>query len=597
MHSILAPDVVYERISRIDDIDRGLKSNVYTMSLGRKAINIALGKVRNEYISQGIAYYPIYKIGIDEVQSNIGVFEITPSDEMSIGMASGDIDLDRMPDPLLYDEKSAFSQDLEVIEEDDDLVPEEHYVPHMNSAWVAKFMASNDYAIQNNEGGGDCLFAVIRDGLEKMGRVISVDEMRSKISKEVTQETFDNYLAISRGIKTTKAQLELELSNLSKVHKNLEKRAMRDQDIETKKKLVVEARRTETAHDRVLEERKLNDELGTEYAFMSGVETLEDFRKAVQHCDFWADTWAITTLERILNIKLIILSEDAYNQGDLDNVLLCGQINDAEMTNNGKFEPDSYIMTSFGQSHYKLVTNRKRGSFTFSELPDQVKKLIVTRCMEKAAGPFMLIPQFSTLRGLEIAENGIPSIKSIKEAEKRVIFQVYDKSSSTARPGKGSGEAIPHTMRAKYALLHKTKDWRRKLSTSWMQEFPVDGISWPSVDHYVEAQKFKTSAPAFYKEFSVESGSKLSQSSALARAAGKDGKFGGKKVLPRGVLVDPTLTKASLEEALYRATASKFDSNPELLLILKQTSGAEVMHYERAKPARRMLELEKLRNL
>ena len=596
IHSILAPDVVYKRSDTMDDMDRGKKTNVYTMSLGRKSIDIALGGVRNNYISQGIAYYPIYKIGRSDTQSNIGVFEIMANDEMSIGMASGEIDLGRMPEPLLYDEKDAFNNEVQLGEEEDEPDPEEHYVPHINSTWIASFMASNDYAIQNNEGGGDCLFAVIRDGLEKMGRVLSVEEMRDKISKEVTQETFENYLAISRGIKATKGQLELELENLSKVHKSLEARALRDHDLETKKKLVVEARRTEAAHDRVLQERKLNDELSTEYAFMSGVETLEDFRGAVRHCDFWADTWAITTLERILNIKLIILSEDAYNQGDLDNVLLCGQINDSQILKNKEFQPDSYIMTSYGQSHYKLITNRKRGAFTFSELPDQVKKLIVTRCMEKAAGPFMLIPQFSVLRGLEMKETRIPDTKSIKDKEDRVVFQVYDKSSSTALPGKGSGETIPHKQRAKYALLSKTKNWRRKLSTSWMQEFQLDGISWPSVDHYIEAQKFKTSAPAFYKEFSVESGSRLSQSSAMARAAGKDGRFGGKKVLPKGVLADPTLTNTSLDKALDLATTSKFKSNPDLLLILKQTIGADIMHYERAKPARRMLELEKLRN-
>jgi hypothetical protein len=38
---------------------------------------------------------------------------------------------------------------------------------------------------------------------------------------------------------------------------------------------------------------------------MKGVENLDQFKRVIKSCNFWADTWAISTLERILNIKLI----------------------------------------------------------------------------------------------------------------------------------------------------------------------------------------------------------------------------------------------------------------------------------------------------
>ena len=41
---------------------------------------------------------------------------------------------------------------------------------------------------------------------------------------------------------------------------------------------------------------------------MKGIETLEVFKSKIKKCDFWADTWAISTLERILNIKFIRMS-------------------------------------------------------------------------------------------------------------------------------------------------------------------------------------------------------------------------------------------------------------------------------------------------
>lgn len=43
----------------------------------------------------------------------------------------------------------------------------------------------------------------------------------------------------------------------------------------------------------------------------------------MKSCDFWAETWTISTLERILNIKIIILSVEAFKEGDLKNVLQC----------------------------------------------------------------------------------------------------------------------------------------------------------------------------------------------------------------------------------------------------------------------------------
>ena len=72
---------------------------------------------------------------------------------------------------------------------------------------------------------------------------------------------------------------------------------------------------------------------------MNGVKSLQQFRAVINTCRFWGDTWAITTLERALNTKFILLSEENFEEGDLDNVLQCGQLNDDELESSGTLHP------------------------------------------------------------------------------------------------------------------------------------------------------------------------------------------------------------------------------------------------------------------
>ena len=594
IQSLLNPDITYESFSPIDDRDRGLDAPLYEMHMGRRTVEIALGRLNNTHVDSGVVYYPIYKVSNLKVTENLGVFEIATSDEMNIGSADGGVDIDELGQPLFFDESVIFEtaeEDegfLEEVEEPDVEAQDTLYIPTKGSPWIARLMASHDYAISDNEGGGDCLFAVIRDGLAKIGRVLTVEEIRAKLAAEATEETFQNYKALSDSVKADKARLVLEISTLQKSHQVLEERAKKDLDIDTKRNLIVEARRLEKAHERLLAERKLNLELVEEYKFMDSITSLEQFKSAVQKCSFWADTWAISTLERVLNIKLVIFAEEAYVQGDLANVLLCGQLNDSQLADAGVFTPDAYILTSFHQAHYQLITHRRRGAFTFAEMPQKVKEMISTKCVERGSGPYSLIPQFKEFKTAEAQE----TIQETIQGPPQVVFQVYEKSSASAHPGKGVGEKIPHSLRAKYALLHRQKHWRRKISPSWIAPFQLEGQSWQSVDHYEQAQKFRRTAPRFYLEFAQGSNSKLSQSPGMARAAGKGGKFEGKRVLPQGVMADPTVSPSSLADARARATKAKFEAHNTLQEILDLTDGAKILHYERGQPPRPMPELE-----
>jgi ribA/ribD-fused uncharacterized protein len=324
---------------------------------------------------------------------------------------------------------------------------------------------------------------------------------------------------------------------------------------------------------------------------MKDVDTLEKFQKKIRSCEFWAETWAISTLERILNVKFILLSKESYTSRDLNNVLQCGQLNDSVLENRGEFKPDYYIIVEYLGWHYTLVGYKKKLIFNFGELPYDIKRMIADKCMEKNSGPFAIIPDFKNFKGAGNALIESVTYEDLTEAKIRgiyddnIVFIFYSKSASKPLPGKGAGEKIPGDRLKDFAPLAIIPDWRRKLSNFWVQPFLADGKQWASVEHYYQASKFKRENPAFYLSFSLESGTDLSKSPEMAKAAGgKTGKYKGELIRPKEVEVDPDFFGKRCEKEMYDAQYAKFSQNDDLKELLLATNNAKLMHHSRGKP-------------
>ena len=121
----------------------------------------------------------------------------------------------------------------------------------------------------------------------------------------------------------------------------------------------------------------------------------------------------------------------------------------------------------------------------------------------------------------------------------------YSKSTDS-KPGKGAGEHLAPEDPDKFEELSKIKDWRKKLSNFWIAPFRLDGKRWASVEHYYQGSKFK-GTPEFYNQFSLDSGSELSKDPLLAKAGGKTGKFQGKRVRPKEIVIDSDFLKVNPE--------------------------------------------------
>jgi predicted NAD-dependent protein-ADP-ribosyltransferase YbiA (DUF1768 family) len=650
--SKLDSDVSYPELKSVDSGDLKTEANLYQLEIKDIDIIIAVGNSKNTYEDKNILYFPIYLVKYNNKVIQIGLYEIKASEYLSYLDKYNNLDIEKMNDPLIYSfvtkeflnkmrlepevplhrldkEEGEESEDEESgkeSEEDiEEKIVEEYNIPeerkdifvkikgiplppllreetqkqakdirekyHESSTdtWIDKFMKNKNYSIQDNEGGGDCLFATIRDAFSSIAQQTSVNKLRKKLSEDVTEQIFEGYkeqydMYSASLIRDTNLIKQLEQEYIL-----LKQKFASEIDRNTQKAISLQAKEVKAQHDKLVEEKKVTSTILKEYKFMKGVDNIEQFKKVVRHCDFWADTWAISTLERILNFKFIILSSESYKSGDTKNVLQCGQLNDKILEQRGRFTPEFYIIIDYTGNHYKLVGYKKKMIFKFIELPYDIKKMIYEKCMEKNAGPFAIIPDFQKFKATQkktvIKE---AQYEDLTEAKLRglynddIVFQFYSKSLDKPLPGKGSGEKIPIDRLKEYSSLAAIPQWRKKLSNFWVQPFTLDNHQWASVEHYYQASKFKKTHPEFYLSFSLDSGTDLSKDPSMAKAAGgKTGKLKGELIRPVEVTIDSDFFGKRQKKEMYTAQYAKFTQNEDLKNLLLATGEAKLTHFIR----------------
>lgn len=183
---------------------------------------------------------------------------------------------------------------------------------------------------------------------------------------------------------------------------------------------------------------------------------------------------------------------------------------------------------------------------------------------------------------------------------------VYHSKSEDRPPGKGKQEKL-ESYPSKYSELEKIKDWRKKLSSSYEKEFVLNRKRWLSVEHYYQAMKFKNSYPEFSNKFSLDSKSKFSKSSSLAKFVGEKkhikGKEGEKDIRPRGITEDKDFHTRKVKGILYpdhiirQSTLAKFTQIPDLKETLLTTGNATLFHKVSNKPLKEDKNLEWVRSI
>lgn len=635
VQSVLVPAVNYPEDRSLDKEDLGTDTAVYDIDVLGTPAEIAVGQGKYAFIDQNLVYYPVYLISDDRVDVQIGIFELFSDAQPNLLDEDGDVDVSKLGVPLLY---SFVTKDLiqgaehrtDAVNESTDpkeAVPEqadqeepvdmsniakepstdestiatrekEAYKKGKKEPWIQTFMHNNNFDIVENEGGGDCLFASIRDGLSRSGVTTTVEEMRAIVAEAATEATFDQYSALYASIAGEKDRIAAELKQVTTDHKEMVRRAKQATDRSDKLALATKAKELSNRHNVLKIEKQDADSMFEEFAFMEGVSSLDEMKTKMKTKEYWGDTFAITALERGMKIKLILFSEEAFRQKDLANVLQCGQDNDDVKEDP---EPDYYLMLNYLGYHYQLVTYKGRGAFFFKGIPFDVKKMIMLRCLERLAGPFYRIGEFRDF--MENQQVPMPDpevdVETLSDLyDDGTVFQFYSQSSD-AKPGKGSGETIKPGDQPAYARLGAEKGWRRMLANAWASPFTLDGHKWQSVEHYYQASKFKEGNPQFYESFSldVNPGAALSTDPAVAEAAGgKSGKYKKTDVRPKDVSIDPNFFDGRHKDALEKALHAKFTQNADLRQVLLATKNAKLQRYKRGAPASQAEDLMRVRH-
>ena len=462
-----------------------------------------------------------------------------------------------------------------------------------NDIWVQTFMKNKNYGLIDNEGAGDCLFATIRDAFQSIGQDTTVGKLRDKLSKEVKQVNFDEYK--TRYDMYAKELADTKTQSIKYKQEYDDYKAKLVTTIDHNQRLVINAAANQTykAYRQLKAEHEYAKKNIRDVLFMKDIKNLEDLKKIMRTCSFWGDDWAINTLERVLNIKLVIFSSYIYDggRGDINNVLQCGNAVDPLIENRKVFEPEMYIIIDHTGSHYKLISYKHKMIFNFNEIPYDVKRMIVDKCMEKNSGIFSYIPQFTDF---DIQVNGSrvvkPSFDELGEAkimnlyDDNVVFVIHSQASDKKSPGKGVGEHVPVELEPQFAQLNDIPDWRRKLDAFWVQPFTLDNHRWATVEHYYQASKFNKQNPDFYLSFSLDSGTELSRDPHMAKGAGgTTGKYKDELIRPKSVTVDTDFFSKRASKSLNDANMAKFKQNPELSVALVETKNAKLVLYRRGK--------------
>ena len=627
--------VVYSENKNINPNDIKRESRLYQIMWNGLNIIIAIGSQKNT--NHNITYFPIYLVKSNNSVIQIGLFEILTNKIDKYLDSKRALKIEKLGEPLIYTcitkkmvqqmrkiAESNIKDDELTDDEDEDpteiaeaeitnrlfipnnrndifvlsknvplqkeLRPETHkdaldarqkYHASKTDIWINKFMQNKNYYIDIIEGSDTCFFTAIKDAYASINQHTTVEKLKNKLSLSVTEDMFRYFKTAHELLINSDEKIKAQLKQLQKQNEGLKIQLTKTINRNLQYQLIMEGEKNLALFNRLKNEKKMVDYHLQEYRYLKSVRTLDDFIRKIKTCDFWAETWAISTVELMLNVKFIILSNDEFSNADLNHVLMCGLAPSVKKI----VIPEYYIILSKSKNNYHLVSYKNHKIFTQKELPFDIRTIIKDKCVEENGGRFEMIPGFMVNRDEGVqGGGGETNPRYIDTFDNNIVFRFYEKSSNRP-PGKNSGEKLNIEFIHEYGELTNIPDWRKKLANTWVQPFVLDGHKWNSVEHYYQASKFKKYNHDFYLDFSLDSNNELSKNVSMCQSVGGiSGKYNGRVFREKHVVIDPEFYSHLKNKVLHDAQYAKFSQNPELKNLLLATKNAKLLYHKKGRP-------------
>ncbi len=616
----------------IDKEDKGIDVDLYQLRILNVECIISLGRIKYDQMEKGILYAPVYLMFEDpEKIKKIGYFEFKSYRMRKLLDEDQNLNPALLSDPIIFDktqknkdfdseylqhlidkdeqpmdiddsdeesgEESEEESEKKLIDfqgEEDDSDEDDgetkkdmkknqkNYVKAEGDSWIKSLMHNNNFGLKDVPGDGDCFFSTIEKAFQNRGYNVTVKKLREIVSSKTDRKQFETYQELFQAIKGDSEENEKKINELTKANKRIddeyqtvrnkydsEKDGKQRKNLRSKaKKLISQKKKNQDLITAANSEISSSAENIEEFKFMDGVNNLKKLKEVMKTKVYWADTYAINTIEEHYKIKCIILSSRIYNTGNWDknkpeDILQCGDMVPEKIQKDKIFKPKFFVILDHTGNHYRLITYKHHHLFKFNEIPYDVKNMIVNKCMRGTGKTvYNYIPKFAKLIGEEIKLDTVPKTIEEEAIEKqqvqeetsiedeiineieikptpspnKILFDenivfIFKSNSSDKFPGslkgKGWSEKLPTEEKSNFTELDRIKNWRRVLSNFYISPFEdKNGTQWQSVEHYFHAHKFMKNNPEFANNFSLKSGSKICRDPVLAKTAGgKTGKI------------------------------------------------------------------------
>jgi predicted NAD-dependent protein-ADP-ribosyltransferase YbiA (DUF1768 family) len=311
--------------------------------------------------------------------------------------------------------------------------------------WIQRYYMNNEFNIVKSPVDSDSFFYAICDAIRSVypDRDINIINLREKLAGVISVEQYSAYKSLYDSFNLQLQRNRQRNEEIVAENQDLKTRLTGSQSLSEKKQIRERALVLKAENEELKEKREAIKDNMKYVNFMKGVHNIEQLRDVIRvgegAGEFRADEWAISALEIILNIKLIVFSKtDFHDNNDkafaMTNVIHCGKnvsksqkdfiVQEIEKLKSGKpksgamvaldeprgkgatelirrrdkyeFIPDHYVMLSETDKHYDLITYRDTKMFTFAEIPYCVKLQITSRCLQgfELSGIYTNIPQF-----------------------------------------------------------------------------------------------------------------------------------------------------------------------------------------------------------